>query len=385
MRFVVLGGMGLTGRCAVMDLLANPAVEKVTVGDIAQSYDFNDNRVEYKKIDVRDINATAKLISKHDVVINAVQYYYNLDIMNAAIQAKVNYVDLGGLYHITNKQLELEEKFKEAGILALIGMGAQPGVSSVAASFAVNKMDTVDSVIVRDAWMDKTEDYSKLYFTWSPSTFFDELVMPAVHYSNGEFIESPPMSRSEEYDFGENIGKVNIYRTLHSEVATMPDSFANKGVKHVEWLEGSRDILNMKLIADIGFGKTEEFDLNGMKFKPRDFLFKFLKKQGMFEPPAGIQIKDYEKTVVEVRGKSEGKDRKVIVEAHFKYDDKWKVSASQKEVGVPASIVAQMIASGVIKAKGVKPPEQLVTPRQFFNELHKRDIRIVSKEETVIA
>lgn len=385
MRFVVLGGMGLTGRCAVLDLLENPSVEKVIVGDIAQSYEFNDPRVEYRKIDVRDTRATAKLLTKTDAVINAVQYYFNLDIMKAALQARVNYIDLGGLYHITNRQLEMENEFKDAGVLALIGMGAQPGVSSVMASFAVNRMDSVDSVLIRDAWVDRTENYSKLYFTWSPSTFFDELVMPAVHYSDGKFIESAPMSRNEEYDFGENIGKVGIYRTLHSEVATMPDSFADKGIKHVEWLEGSRDILNMKLIADIGFGKTEEFELDGTKFKPREFFFRFLKKQGLFEPPENIQIKDYEKTVVEVKGESEGKEKRVIMEAHFKYDEKWKVSASQKEVGVPASIAAQMIASGTIKAKGVKPPEQLVPPRQFFNELRKRDIRIVSREETVIS
>lgn len=384
MRFVVLGGMGLTGRCAVMDLLENPKVDKIIVGDMAPSYEFNDQRVEFRKIDVRDVDATAKLLSKSDVVINAVQYYYNLEVMKAAAIAKVNYVDLGGLYHMTNKQLDLDDEFKNAGVLALIGMGAQPGISSVAASFAVNKMESVDSIFIRDAWVDKTENYSKLFFTWSPSTFFDELILPAIHFDNGRFIESDPLSYSEKYDFDNEIGEMEIYRTLHSEIATMPDSFSNKGISHVEWLEGSKDILKMKLIADIGFGRTDEFELDGYKFKPREFLFRFLKKQGLFEAQEDVQIKDHEKTVVEVIGKNEGKDKRVIEEIIFKYDDKWGVSAAQKEVGVPASIVAQMIASGTIKAKGVKPPEQIVPPRQLFRELQKRDIKIVNKEEAVI-
>lgn len=384
MKVAVLGGMGLTGRCAVLDLLENPKVTKVLVGDIKESVDFHDDRVEFKKVDVRNVEETAKLLSGYDVVINAVQYYFNLDIMKAAAKAKIHYVDLGGLFHTTNKQRELDGLFKEAGILGIIGMGAQPGISSVCASYAVNKMDTVDSVFVRDAWVDKT-DYTKLFFTWSPATLFDELVMDATYFTDGKFVDTEPMSRSEVYNFGGEVGEVEIFRTLHSEVATMPISFANKGVKHVEWLEGSKDILKLKLLADVGFGRTDEFEIDGMKFKPRDFFFKFLKKQGLFEAPENLQVKDYETTVVEVNGKHEGKSKKVVVEAHFKFDEKWKVSASQKEVGVPASIVAQMIASGSIKGKGVKPAEQIVPPKQFFSELEKRDIHVVSKEESVVA
>lgn len=387
MRAVVLGGMGFTGKCAVYDLLENPKVEKVIVADIRESVNFNDDRVEFRKVDVRDVDATANLLAGNDVVINAVQYYLNIDIMKAAAKAKVNYIDLGGLFHTTKEQLKMDDVFKEAGVLAVVGMGAQPGVSSVLARYAVDRMDKVDRIIVRDGWADMTDDYSKFYFTWSPSTLFDELVMPAIHFSDGKYIESEALAHTEEFDFGGNIGKVTLYRTLHSEVATMPESFADKGVKYVEWLEGGRegDIAKLKLIADMGFGKTDEFEVDGVKFKPREFLFKFLRQQGLVEVPAGIQVKDNETTVVEVLGESEGKYRRIMMEAHFKYDEKWKVSASGKEVGVPASIVAQMIATGIIKGAGVKPAELVVPPKEFFTELGKRDIGIVSKEEAVLS
>ncbi|MEM3335932.1 MAG: saccharopine dehydrogenase C-terminal domain-containing protein, partial [Thermoplasmata archaeon] len=131
----------------------------------------------------------------------------------------------------------------------------------------------------------------------------------------------------------------------------------------------------------IGFGKTEKIKINGYEIIPREFLFNILKEQGMLYPPENLQIRDYEITVIEATGIDEGKYKNVKVSAFFKYDENWKVSASQKEVGVPGSIVAQMIISGQIKGKGVKPPEQIVPPKQFFNELGKRDIKIKVEEK----
>lgn len=91
---------------------------------------------------------------------------------------------------------------------------------------------------------------------------------------------------------------------------------------------------------------------------------------------------DYERTVVEVRGgKEAGREKRVVITVDFKYDERLRMSASQKQVGVPGSIVAQMVASGTIKGgKGVKPPEQIVPPKLFFPELAKRDIKVRSVE-----
>lgn len=379
MRVVVVGGMGLTGRCAVYDLMMNEKIDEITVADINRTVDFPDKRVKYIKVDASDHENLVKALRGNDVVINAVQYYYNINIMKAALEAGVHYLDLGGLYYVTLEQMKLDQDFKNKGILAIVGMGAQPGISNIMASYAVSKLDKVDKILIRDGWVDKT-NYSKLFFTWSPSTLFDEFTLTAVHYNNG-FIQSEPFSASEEYDFGWEVGKTKIFRTVHSELATLPSSFAEKGIKYVEWMEGSAYIEKLKFLSDIGFGRTEKINVNGVEIIPRDFLFNLLKSQGMLLPPENIQIRDYEVTVVEAYGTDNGKEKVVRVSAYFKFDEKWRVSASQKEVGVPASIVAQMIMNGTIKGKGVKPAEQIVPTKQFFNELAKRDIKIRAKEE----
>jgi len=378
MKVSVLGGTGMTGRCAVYDLMENPKIDEIVVGDIVKNVEFKDPRVKYIKLDVNNHEEMVKAIKGSEVVINGVQYYHNLKVMRAALEAKTNYIDFGGLYYITLEQLKMDQQFKEAGLLAIIGMGAQPGISNIMSSYAASKLDKIDSIIIRDGWVDRT-NYPKLFFTWSPSTLFDEFTLKAVHY-DGDFVESDPFSVSEEYDFGGEVGKIRIFRTVHSEIATIPVSFSEKGIRYVEWREGSADIEKLKFLADIGFGKTEKMKINGMDIVPREFLFQLLKSQGMLYPPEDLQIKDYEITVVEATGIDEGRYKNVKISSYFKYDEKWKVSASQKEVGVPGSIVAQMIISGQLRGKGVKPPEQIVPPKQFFSELGKRDIKIKVEE-----
>lgn len=378
MRAVVLGGMGLTGRCAVYDLLGNNKIDEIIVADVNKNLEFEDPRVKYVKVDVNDNENLVRVIKGSDVIINAVQYYYNVKVMKAAQAAKANYIDLGGLYYVTLEQLKLDQEFKNEGLLAIIGMGAQPGISNIMASYAVSRMDKVDEIRIRDGWADKT-NYHKLFFTWSPRTLFDEFTLKAVHY-DGTFIESEPFSESEEYDFGGEVGKTRIFRTAHSELATIPSSFIEKGIKFVEWREGSVDIEKLKFLSDVGFGSTSKFQIEGKEIVPREFLFQFLKEQGLLYAPEGVQVKDYEITSVEAKGMDEGRPKKVEVFAYFKFDENWKVSASQKEVGVPASIAAQMMISGTIKGRGVKPPEQIVPTKQFFAELAKRDIKIKVRE-----
>ncbi len=379
MRAVVLGGMGLTGRCAVYDLIGNNKIDEIIVGDIVKNVEFNDPRVKYVKLDINDKDSLVKTLRGSEVAINAVQYYHNVKVMKAALEAKTNYVDFGGLYHVTLEQLKLDQDYKNDGMLAIIGMGAQPGISNIMASYAVSKLDKVESIRIRDGWADKT-NYPSLFFTWSPNTLFDEFTFKAVHF-DGAIVESGPFLESEEYDFGWEVGKVRIFRSIHSEIATLPASFAEKGIKFVEWKEGSSDIEKLKFLTDIGFGKTEKITIEGKEMIPRDFLFQFLKAQNMYSLPEGIQVRDYEVTTVTAEGVDEGRLRKVKVSAYFKYDESWKVSASQKEVGVPGSIVAQMIMNGTIKGKGVKPPEQIVPIRPFFAELGKRDIKIKVEEK----
>src|SRR5271165_5226299 len=183
MKIVVAGGAGLTGQCAVRDLLRSKAVEKVLVADFDNSaleslrskLFGQSERLEFQKVDVRNHDDCSSIFRGYDVVINAVQYYFNLDVMVIALNAGVNYLDFGGLYHTTLKQIhEFDDKFRAAGLLGIVGMGGQPGVSNLMVKYSLESLDKCHSIEILDGWRDLTKTDSPLYFTWSPQTFFDE-------------------------------------------------------------------------------------------------------------------------------------------------------------------------------------------------------------------
>src|SRR5437764_630332 len=103
------------GRVTLHDLLQSADVEHVLIGDLnleaatALLETMGDERLEAAAMDVRDVEGTARLIEGCDVLINSTQYYFNIEVMRAALQAGIHYIDLGGLFHMTRKQVLLHE------------------------------------------------------------------------------------------------------------------------------------------------------------------------------------------------------------------------------------------------------------------------------------
>jgi saccharopine dehydrogenase-like NADP-dependent oxidoreductase len=387
MKICVAGGAGLTGQCAVRDLLRSRSVEQILVAD----YDMRglddlraklkgEDRVEFKKIDVRNETETASTFRGSNVVINGVQYYYNLKVMNAALKAQTNYLDFGGLYHTTLEQIsKFDRRFRSAELLAIVGMGAQPGVSNLMIKQALKSFDRADSIEILDGWRDNTKSDSPLYFTWSPLTFFDESSKDAVVFENGRYSTRPPFSEPEIVEFPKPVGKVEVCTALHSELATIPKSFQNYGIKKVVWKEGGADFWKIRFLADLGLTSGEAVSYNGLKIAPRSFLLELLKRRGMLKIPREAIPDDFEVTRVIVKGRSKRNRGKkmVVIDAYFPAYKPWKVSCSQYNVGIPGSIAAQFIATRKdVLPNGVLPPEKVFEPLEFFRELEKRNIKV---------
>lgn len=383
MRIAVLGGAGLTGRAAVRNLVENKRVSEVLVVDVDRealeklNRDVASDKIEIRCADVTDVETTSKIITGCDVMINAVQYYYNLYAMQAALKAGVNYIDHGGLYHMTLKQLELDNLFKSEGLIAVIGMGAQPGVTNAVAKHASEQLDEMTSILIRDGSVDLTENAPSFVVTWSIHTLFDELTMDAIVYEGGEFKKVPPLSRSEIIDFPEPVGRLETYVTLHSEIATLPRSFREKGLMRNDWMEGSSEIKTMKILADMGFGTNQEMEVEGVKINPRKILIALLREKGLIGYPEGITPNDWEITRVIVEGKRLGRKIRKTYDITFPPNKEWRMSCAQIGVGIPSSTVATMIAEGEIREKGVKPPEQVIPPNRLFEEIGRKGIKIV--------
>ncbi len=386
MKIVVAGGAGQTGQCAVRDLLRSKNVERVIVADyeatgmdkLRAKLSQDADKVEFRKVDVRNHDESSSVFRGCDVVINAVQYYFNLDVMAIALASGLSYLDFGGLYHTTLQQInQFDHKFKEANLLAIAGMGAQPGITNLMVKYALTSLDKAQSVEILDGWRDLTRTGSPMYFTWSPQTFFDESSLDAIAYENGKYVTKRPFSEPQKVRFPKPVGEIDVYVSLHSELATLPQSFESYGLKNLVWKEGGADFWKIKFLADLGLTSAEKIPVNGVEIAPRAFLLKLLELKNMVKIQEDVLPNDYEITRVIARGFKNGKRRTVIVDAHFPSYKPWRVSCNQYNVGIPGSIAAQMIASNFEKLpKGVLPAERVFDPGEFFRELGKRKIRI---------
>jgi len=380
-KIVVLGGTGLTGRCAVRDLSESSEVSEVVMTsrslEKAQRIadEIKSKKVSIAQIDVTKHDDTVRILRGADVALNAVQYYYNLDIMRAALEAKVHYLDLGGLFHVALKQLKLNDKFREAGLTAIPGIGECPGITNVMARYAVDRLDSVETILVRDTWMDFTEGAPPFMVTWSLSTLFDEMTTPAMIFENGQYKKVPPLSGKETMTFPEPFGSQDQYYTIHSEPATFPDSFKKKGIRNVNWKEGGPGLLDIKILVDAGLASEEPLRVRDTEISPRQFLLKLLDSQNLMGCPEGVTPDDWEVTRIIAIGKKNGKKVSRTMDSVFRSKAHWRATAGEVAVGVPASIAAQMLARGDIKVKGVIPPENCIDPEPFIAELGKRDIK----------
>ncbi|MCI4352261.1 MAG: saccharopine dehydrogenase NADP-binding domain-containing protein [Thermoplasmata archaeon] len=381
MDAVVLGGGGLTGRCAVWDLAESGVFDGIRVADLDRGLADTAARkapgsthVTSHTVDVRDRAALVDLLRGARVCVNAVQYNFNLDVMEGCLAAGVEYLDFGGLFHMTKRQLALHDRFLAAGLLAVPGMGQVPGISNILAAAATDDLVTVDSIMIRDGWRDFTCGAPPVVFTWSPSTFLDEMVLPAMVWEDGAYREMPAMSGGEEYEFPEPIGRTRLYRTLHSEPATFPDSFRSKGLRHCEWREGGPGIDVLQLLAALGLGSDRPVEVRGHAVAPKEVLLALLKREQLLGYPEGVQVEDREIVDVEVQGR----DRSGPVTRHayaaFRSKPEWGVAATEIAVGVCGSIAAILIAQGKALGKGVVPPELSMPPGPFREMLAARGV-----------
>ncbi len=381
MRAVVLGGGGLTGRAAVRVLASGTAFDTVVAADLDAGLAATAARAagahaEAASIDVGDRSSLVRLLEGASVVVNAVQYSRNLEVMRAALEARVPYLDFGGLFHMSRRQLELDEEFRRAKLLAVPGLGQVPGISNVLALDATSDLDTVRSLVFRDGWRDLAEGGPGISFSWSPSTFLDEMVLPAVSYEDGAFRDHPPLSDPEEFDFAAPVGRTRIYRTLHSEPATLPDSLRAKGLLRCEWKEGGPGIDVLRTMAQLGLASDQPLNVGGVEVTPRAFTLALLAREHLLGPREGVAINDWEVLDVELQGTRRGVAVVRHAIARFPPRPDWRCSATTYAVGVAGGVGATMIAKGLVRGTGVVPPERCVPGREFLAEVGRWGVEI---------
>jgi len=395
MKYVVLGGAGAMGRITVKDLVMTCGHgEEIVIADfdlkkaaeLARS--CGKANVSAVRVDVKDREGAARALKGAFVIVNAVQYQLNIDVMELALAVKAHYVDLGGLFHVTRRQLKLDKRFKAAGLTAVPGMGAAPGITNILAHWGAERLDRVFEIHTRVGSMDKTryEPKPALAVSYSLKTILEEFSLRPAVFTKGRFTFVDPMSGDVPHRFPAPIGLRRPMHTLHSEVATLPLSFKAKGVREVSFkIAFDPEFLDrVRFLRDLGLASHEPVEVpspdggGSVRVAPVDVANKVAMSQ-----PAARQVgplRQYEVVRAIVKGIRGGRKLTWVLDCHTAGMPAWGIGLDI-DTGSPPAVAAQMLAAGEISQRGVLPPEIAVPPEAFFKRLKKRGMTVKASKK----
>jgi saccharopine dehydrogenase-like NADP-dependent oxidoreductase len=295
--------------------------------------------------------------------------------MQACLQVGAHYTDLGGLFHWALRQHELDGAFRDAGLAAAISVGSAPGLTNMLAAAAADRLDTVEAIEIVDAFIPGREaDPSDPYVPpYAAGTIIDEFTNDAAVFLEGQIRMVPAGSGAKVYAFPE--GAVECVYTIHSEPATLPLSYAGKGIRRVEWRLGlpALDVARLRSFIAAGLTSTEALDVGGVTVTPREALVSVLMRQARtVEPPPDPNAVEWFR--VYVTGTRGGGAVQLVAELRAAEDPRFEFGAGATVTGVPPSITAQMLCRGERLRDGVGGPEAMLSPARFFAELARRGL-----------
>jgi saccharopine dehydrogenase (NAD+, L-lysine-forming) len=369
------------GRVTVADLAGSPGVEEVRIVDVDQDRARELAERLGDKVAVAAADDLQGALAGIDAVANTASHRLNVPVMETCLEAGAHYTDLGGLFHYALEQYELDETFRERGLAAAISMGSAPGLTNMLAAACCERLDTIDSIEIVDAFVPGREASPDEPYVppYAASTLIDEFTEPAAVFLDGELRMVPADSGSKVYDFPE--GSVECVYTIHSEPATLPRSYAERGIRNVEWRLGlpSLDVQRMRSFIASGLTSREPISVGGTEIVPRDLLADVLMRQArMLEAPEDPEAVEWFRVIV-TGGRGE-QDATLVAEVQVGERTEWEVGAGAMVTGTPPSIAVQLLCGGERLRDGVGGPEAMLPVGRFFAELARRGISGVLRD-----
>lgn len=332
-----------------------------------------------------DVAALARRLEGCAVVINAAHPGANLNIMQAAVAARCHYLDLGGLFHTTRKQLLLAPEFERAGVMAILGIGAAPGLTNVMGAYAAAQLDRIESIDFSLGFGPLDMKFSGVFHPpYSVHTLMEEFADESVQFLDGELVTLPAQAGAQVISFPRPVGDVECIYTLHSEPATVPQTFASKGIRRVTWRLGAPEPAAsfMRAYAAAGLGSKEYITVNGQKVRPVDVLAASIEANERNAPEmprvaASVCIR------ADVIGTLDGTRTRVTADCVVQHDGS-PPGLGCEMTALPAVIVAGLLAEQdpTLVRPGVFGPEQCVSPGHLFPPLAARGYRFTNTVHT---
>jgi saccharopine dehydrogenase (NAD+, L-lysine forming) len=335
--------------------------------------------IQTAKVDADNVPELVALINtfQPDVVLNLALPYQDLHIMDACLEAEVHYIDTANFEPLDEAHFEYswqwayQEKFREKGLMAVLGSGFDPGVTNAYAAYAQKHLfDEIQYLDILDC---NAGSHGHAFATnFNPEINIREVTQVVRHWEAGKWIETPPIieEKSVHFSFDYPVaGPKESYLLYHEELESLVKNI--KGLKRARfWMTFSENYLtHLRVLQNVGMTRIDEVEYEGQKIVPVKFL------KALLPEPASLGTGYSGKTVIGniMTGTKDGKTITRYIYNICDHAEAFKETGTQAiayTTGVPAMIGAMMVLTGGWKGVGVFNIEQL-DPDTFMEALNK--------------
>ncbi len=383
MRALVLGA-GLQGSACAYDLLRNDAVERVILADMNLDRlppfleeDRRGSRLELLPLDARNEDAVLMAMGRADACMNALPYYFNLEMATLAVRAGIHYADLGGNTGIVFQQLQLNDRAKERGVSVIPDCGLAPGMVNILAAAGIRELDRTDTVKIRVGGLPQHPEPPLNYqIVYSLEGVLDYYTTASWVLRDGEPRQVEALSEVESVEFPAPVGTLEAFHTAGG-LSTLPWTYQGQ-VRTMEYktLRYPGHAAIMRAVRDLGLLGTEPVDVHGEPVVPRSLFIACAEPR--LRRPEG---RDLVALRVEVEGEKEGRPRRIVYDLLDYYDEEKGISAMERATGFSLAITGVMQMDGRIAQHGVFTPDHGVPADEYIAELDRRGVRIGKRVE----
>lgn len=330
----------------------------------AQIKELHGRDIEVAQLDADNVAETAAYLKKvkPDVLINVALPYQDLPLMDACLEAGVHYVDTANYEPRDVAKFEYKwqwayrERFEQAGLMALLGSGFDPGVTNVFCAYAQKHLlDEVHAVDIVDC---NAGSHGHAFATnFNPEINLREVTANGRYWENGQWVETKPMEIAQVIDFP-GVGERKAYLIYHEELESLVLHL--KGLKRIRfWMTfGDEYLTHLRVLNNVGMLRIDPVDYKGTKVVPMELL------KSLLPDPASLAENYTGKTSIGciVEGVKDGKPKKFIIYNVCDHAETYKEVRAQAvsyTTGVPAMVGAAMMLTGKWKRPGVVHMEQL--------------------------
>lgn len=333
------------------------------------------NRIQTAQVDADHVEELTGLMRsfRPDIVINVALPYQDLTIMEACLQAGVNYLDTANYEPKDEAHFEYSwqwayhERFKEKGLTAILGCGFDPGVSAIFTAYAAkHHFDEIQYLDIVDC---NAGNHGMAFATnFNPEINIREVSAKGSYIENGEWVETEPMEIKREYNF-DQVGEKDMYLLHHEELESLALNI--KGIKRIRFFMtfGQSYLTHLKCLENVGMTSIEPIMFEGKEIVPLQFL------KAVLPDPASLGPRTVGKTNIGCicQGVKDGKPVNYYVYNVCDHQECYKEVGSQAvsyTTGVPAMIGAMLVMTGKWKKPGVYNVEEF-DPDPFMDALNK--------------